>query len=227
MSAPRSDVPASFWQKVDKGTEDGCWIWTGARHRKGYGRFAVANRRKVYAHRYSWELAHGPIPDGLFVLHRCDNPPCVNPGHLFLGTNQDNMRDAAAKGRLVSRAKLTEAIVTSMRRRHAAGTASIIEPRRRGWSPCRHGSFGHPSRQMEARCVNEPTPRQLEVLVAYVECGGSKEAARRLQVSDRHIRGILSALHAIIGGANSAQTFAIAVQRGLIDPHELHIDEAA
>jgi DNA-binding CsgD family transcriptional regulator len=75
--------------------------------------------------------------------------------------------------------------------------------------------------------MSEPTERQLEILVAYVECGGSKAAAIRLSVSERYIRSALSALHAIIGGTNSAQTFALAVQRGLIDPHELHISEAA
>jgi DNA-binding NarL/FixJ family response regulator len=75
--------------------------------------------------------------------------------------------------------------------------------------------------------MTEPTDRQLAILVAYVECGGSKPAADRLGVSERTVRDVLSVLHVVIGGTNSAQTFAIAVQRGLIDPHKLRLVEVA
>ena len=88
-----------FWAKVERGQE--CWIWTGAR-RKGrfqYGRFLLDGKARL-AHRIAWQLTNGPIPDGMCVLHRCDNPPCVNPEHLFLGTHADNMLDCSAKGRL-------------------------------------------------------------------------------------------------------------------------------
>lgn len=78
--------------------ETGCWVWTKALHAKGYGVIAVG-RSSDRAHRVAWKLNKGPIPAGLMVLHRCDNPPCVNPAHLFLGTNSDNMRDAVGKGR--------------------------------------------------------------------------------------------------------------------------------
>ena len=84
-----------FWEKVDKHAEGGCWVWTGTRQVFGYG---ISLRYRL-AHRVSWEIANGPIPDGLWVLHRCDNPPCVNPAHLFLGTQTENMRDMTAKGR--------------------------------------------------------------------------------------------------------------------------------
>jgi hypothetical protein len=77
-------------------------VWTDApKRRGGYGRLLVA-ARALAAHRVSWLLHHGPIPEGLGVLHRCDNPACCNPAHLFLGTNADNTRDAQAKGRLAS-----------------------------------------------------------------------------------------------------------------------------
>lgn len=76
----------------------GCWLWLGAVDRKGYGR-ARLNGRDSGAHRLSWALHRGEIPFGLWVLHRCDNPCCVNPEHLFLGTCQDNHDDMFAKGR--------------------------------------------------------------------------------------------------------------------------------
>ena len=66
---------------------------------KRYGVFYIGSRKSIGAHRYAWSLANGPIPDGMFVCHKCDNPPCCNPDHLFIGTHDDNMRDMAKKGR--------------------------------------------------------------------------------------------------------------------------------
>jgi len=93
----KSLVAERFWNKVDKsGT---CWLWTaGQRNASGYGGF-LYNGKHSLAHRVSYEIEIGPVPDGLLVLHRCDNPLCVRPSHLFLGTNDDNMKDMAAKGR--------------------------------------------------------------------------------------------------------------------------------
>jgi predicted XRE-type DNA-binding protein len=95
-----------FLSKVKRGRPNDCWEWQGTRMYKGYGHIAV--RRKFYrAHRVAWVLHHRQrIPKGMFVCHTCDNPPCCNPAHLFLGTNVDNMQDMLSKGRQA--AKLTE-----------------------------------------------------------------------------------------------------------------------
>ena len=93
-----------FWEKVNKngpihpllGTP--CWLWTGSRNDAGYGKIGNEGE-SAYAHRVSYELRYGPLSDGLFVLHKCDNPPCVNPNHLFAGTALDNHLDMVQKGR--------------------------------------------------------------------------------------------------------------------------------
>lgn len=103
MGRPRS-TEADFWSKVDRngpvhptlGTA--CWVWTKGKTAFGYGQFMIA-RRATAAHRLAWELTHGAVPPARCVLHRCDNPPCCNPDHLFLGTRADNNADMVAKGR--------------------------------------------------------------------------------------------------------------------------------
>jgi hypothetical protein len=88
-----------FWTKVDKSGANGCWIWTAARSSHGYGKIGGPSRRILKAHRVAWELVHGSIPEGFLVCHHCDNPPCVNPDHLYLGTHKDNSRDMVVRGR--------------------------------------------------------------------------------------------------------------------------------
>lgn len=105
-----------FWQKVNKSgpivrAEFGpCWAWTGCRDKDGYGfGHSHLTGRQTRVHRVSWELHFGAVPPGQRVLHHCDNPACVRPEHLFLGTHLDNMRDCAAKGRKVATAPFGEA----------------------------------------------------------------------------------------------------------------------
>ncbi len=90
---------------VDKsGGSDACWAWTKGRNfrRGGYGKIKIRGKDRG-AHRVAWELENGPIPEGMLVCHRCDNPPCCNPSHLFLGSHADNNHDRDAKGRHVAR----------------------------------------------------------------------------------------------------------------------------
>lgn len=89
----------NFHDNYEKITETGCWIWIGPCFNEGYGWFFV-NGKPIGAHRVSWELHNGPIPDGMYVLHTCDVRPCVNPDHLFIGTQKDNIHDAIKKGRM-------------------------------------------------------------------------------------------------------------------------------
>lgn len=95
----RGSIVERFWERVGK--SDGCWEWTGYRAPAGYGQLGRGPRNEglALAHRLSWEFHYGPIPDGLLVCHRCDNPPCVRPDHLFLGTFVDNAQDMVSKGR--------------------------------------------------------------------------------------------------------------------------------
>ena len=138
-----------FWSKVAILGPDKCWLWTGARNEYGYGNVHFAGRYHK-AHRVAYGLTVGPIPNGLFVCHTCDNPPCVNPAHLWLGTNADNLQDMRDKGRYLTpkriaayqamavaqrgrvgikgerngNARLTAAAVELIRTRYAAGSIS-------------------------------------------------------------------------------------------------------
>lgn len=120
-----------FWEKVRKG--DGCWEWTAHLNMYGYGTIRDGDKF-CSAHRVSWKLHFGPIPRGLCVCHRCDNPKCVCPSHLFLGTVADNARDRESKGRAVylrgernGMAKLTAPKVLAIRRERLVSNTSVAQ----------------------------------------------------------------------------------------------------
>lgn len=115
-----------FWKYVDQscGTE-ACWPWKGYRWPSGYGR-VIRKGRNIRTHRLAFMLARGPIPTGMHVLHHCDNPPCCNPAHLFLGTHDTNMADKKAKGRTAKgeghgQARLSRGQVLAMREGYEQG----------------------------------------------------------------------------------------------------------
>ena len=123
-----------FWSKVDiSAAPNGCFPWLAARSEKGYGRFKVKSHVTVKAHRYAYEITHGPVPPGKMVLHSCDNPPCCNPGHLYLGDAKQNAADRTACGRSDNgrqradrnpRAKLTCEKVSNIRAALSAGATN-------------------------------------------------------------------------------------------------------
>lgn len=119
-----------FWKKIKK--EESCWIWTAAKLPRGYGFIGKGGRGNgyIYAHRLSYILHKGDIPKGMFILHSCDNPSCVNPDHLFLGTQMDNMKDMRTKDRGTQgdshpNAIITKQIASSIREEYKKGGTSL------------------------------------------------------------------------------------------------------
>lgn len=137
-----ADFASRFWSKVDKRGPDDCWLWTRSKDRFGYGQFFAgqhAVQRNPRAHRVAYELSKGAIPSGLCVLHSCDNRPCCNPAHLWVGSNAENVADKTAKGRQtkgaqINTAKLNADAVRAIRRLKASGLSCAAVARVHGVS---------------------------------------------------------------------------------------------
>lgn len=137
----RKRYNSGFWERMTM-TDSGCWEWQGYRNAQGYGCYYPTGK-KFLSHRHAYALTHGPVPHGLLVLHKCDNPPCCNPDHLFLGTHADNSADMCAKGRHRTtplrgtshpEAKFTADEIRSIRNRVAAGESRTTLARELGVS---------------------------------------------------------------------------------------------
>ena len=149
-----------FWSKVDKSSGNNCWNWTGAKKPKGYGNVRI-NKKYLLAHRVAWEIDTGmPVPDGLVVMHICDNPSCCNPSHLVLGTIKANFFDMVSKGREGFRknrasgegngmSKLTQKAVVEIREKYKTGRYSQLEL----------GNMYHVSQTTVGRVLNKNTWR--------------------------------------------------------------------
>lgn len=121
-----ASVADRFWLKVQK--TNTCWLWVGAISAAGYGQLSIGHQKPDYAHRVSWILHYGALPDGAFVCHHCDNPRCVRPDHLFLGTPKDNIQDMVLKdrhsrGERRRNHKLTDTAVRVIRRSRLSNVA--------------------------------------------------------------------------------------------------------
>lgn len=191
-------MPAKrFWPKTIRDENSGCWEWTAHIASNGYGRFGL-NGKARDSHRVAWELSFGPIPNGLSVLHVCDNRRCVRPDHLFLGTQRDNMIDAVRKGRMKGR----NAGITHCQRDHE------FTPENTGWQGvkrfCRTCDRirGRESRQQR----RAETPRKERLL----------GAATRVLTPEQRAEAIHFILHEGFGNKRISKRFGIGVTTALM-----------
>lgn len=132
----KADPKIRFWQKVDKtSSPNGCWLWIGSLNADGYGNFPWEEIKEYRAHRIAWLLTNGPIPDGVYVLHKqtCTSRKCINPEHLYLGDQFDNMKDALEqgtfshqKGTLNANSLLNEDAVREIRKEYRRGNVAFL-----------------------------------------------------------------------------------------------------
>ena len=193
-----------FWSKVRITEAADCWLWIAARHIKGYGAVKY-NKRMWKAHRVAWELVNGPIPESMLVLHHCDNPPCVNPKHLWLGTQQDNVADRDAKGRQASGDRSGSRLHPESRPRGETHYTKLHPEkvirgdehyaRRRpdllAWGD-KNGSRKHPERLRPRRGVDNEQSKLTEAQVREIREASEAQhiIAKRFGISQMHVSRI-------------------------------------
>lgn len=188
---PKPITEESFWSKVNR--TDGCWEWQGGCNSGGYGVTSIKHRQKL-CHRLAYEWTFGPIPDGLFCCHHCDNRLCVRPDHLFLGTHADNMDDARAKGREIP-IWTVPPVVPSECRSRGDDHYSRTNPERlaRGDN---HGARLHPEKMRRGEQNNKAklTAAQVKEIRSRYAAGGVRKSplAREYGVSRQAMGNILS-----------------------------------
>lgn len=174
-----------FWSKVDKsGGENACWLWLAATQPEGYGVFSIKHKL-IRAHRFAYQHSIGEIPIGMFVCHRCDNPACVNPSHLWLGTNADNMADMARKGRSLAQ---THPERMARGEKHGSKTKPDSVPRGE-----KHGTKTHPekiSRGVKNGYSKLNDEKVRAIRLALAEGVSLAEIARQHSVTRQLIWGI-------------------------------------
>lgn len=131
MGRKRESVKTRFFRHVNITSNNQCWEWTGCKSYNGYGRMGgadyKADKKMLFAHRASWEIHNGPIPENMLVLHKCDNPSCVNPYHLEIGSGKKNIVDAYIRNR--KKGKLTNTQVMEIRLLHGKESAALLAPK--------------------------------------------------------------------------------------------------
>lgn len=180
-----NDIPR-FWSKVD--TSGDCWIWTATKNRRGYGQFYYEGRLQL-AHRVAYKLTYGPVDDDIHVLHRCDNPSCIRPDHLFLGTQRDNVQDMIGKGRAYF--QLHPEYASSRGDDHYARQRPELLARGE-----RHGMHVHPESRLygeKAPAVKLTLEQVRAIRRAYSQGNVTKLGlARQYNISRRAIQKIIS-----------------------------------
>lgn len=233
-------VREAFFARVDR-TSDGCWLWSGKVSDRGYGRLYVCGER-LYAHRVSYELHHGPIAKGLFVCHRCDTPRCVNPAHLFLGTAAVNNADMWKKGRgvggsvrgeRVTGAKLTAPKVRSIRQRLAGGAALDVLAAEYGvtkeaiWQIAKRKTWKHvkdaaPQAQSDKKCGCGRV-HDAEGWARLPICGVQSDGAERFELRHCECGSTIAVALCIVEGCSARPTWK--VEPSLSDYCERHANE--
>jgi transposase len=202
--------PDRFWERVDQsGGADACWPWTGCRMPRGYGKLYVSRVGTSYAHRVAFELTNGPISAGMVVCHHCDNPPCCNPRHLFVGTHKDNSQDASRKKRWPSRLgmyaggrKVTDELISEIAASHTSGESMRSIAKRLGISRMavrgeleRLGKYSNEGGQLlgEQKPESKLTADQVREMRALHEAGtyNTKGLARKFNVAPSTVYRVL------------------------------------